>query len=107
MSLTISQAKQYGFVFEGARDWNTPENRARIVQDAALATQPNTAVPVEFAAYIDPIVIEILTAPRNARRLFREEKRGTGRPLMPSSASPKWWAAPRNTATMPTASRPT
>lgn len=76
MSLTISQAKQYGFVFEGARDWNTPENRARIVQDAALATQPNTAVPVEFAAYIDPIVIEILTAPRNARRLFREEKKG-------------------------------
>ena len=76
MTLTISQAKQYGFVFEGARDWNTPKNRARIVQDAALATQPNSAVPVESAADIDPFVFEFLTAARNARRLFREEKKG-------------------------------
>lgn len=74
--VTFEQAARYGFVFPGARAWLTPENRGRIAQDAALITQANTAVPAEFTAYIDPVVIEILTAPRNARKLFREEKKG-------------------------------
>lgn len=74
--VTFEQAARYGFVFPGARAWLTPENRVRIAQDAALITQANTAVPAEFTAYIDPVVIEILTAPRNARKLFREEKKG-------------------------------
>ena len=56
--------------------WATPENRARIAQDAALITTPNTTVPAELLAYIDPMVIEILTAPRRAREIFGEEKKG-------------------------------
>ena len=76
MPMTIDQARQYGFVFDGVRGWNTPENRLALAQDAALATTPNGGVPVEFGAYIDPTVVEILTAPRNARKLFREEKKG-------------------------------
>lgn len=73
---SITDAKKYGFVFDGCRAWNQPEKRALLVQDAALVTTPNGGVPVEFLAYIDPTVIEIMTAPRNARRLFAEEKKG-------------------------------
>ena len=36
----------------------------------------NTTVPAELLAYIDPMVIEILTAPRRAREIFGEEKKG-------------------------------
>lgn len=73
---TFEQARRYGFVFPDARMWMTKDNRADVARDAALATQANTAVPVEFTAYIDTTVIDILTAPRNARLLFREEKKG-------------------------------
>ena len=41
-----------------------------------LITTPNTTVPAEFLAYIDPMVIEIMTAPRRAREIFNEEKKG-------------------------------
>ena len=54
----------------------SPENRARIAEDAALVTTPNTTVPAELLAYIDPMVIEIMTAPRRAREIFGEEKKG-------------------------------
>lgn len=76
MNPTFEQAKRYGFIFPGARMWATLENRARIAQDAALITTPNTTVPAELLAYIDPMVIEILTAPRRAREIFGEEKKG-------------------------------
>ena len=76
MKLSFDQAKQFGFVFDGARDWITPELKTRLAMDAALTTVPNTAVPVEFLAYIDPMVVEILTAPRRAREIFEEEKKG-------------------------------
>lgn len=76
MKFTIEQAKRYGFVFDNARAWNTPENREKLVMDAALISTPNAGIPVEFLAYIDPMVIEILTAPRNARLIFPEEKQG-------------------------------
>ena len=76
MNPTFEQARRYGFVFPHARMWATPENRARIAQDAALITTPNTTVPAELLAYIDPMVIEILTAPRRAREIFGEEKKG-------------------------------
>nr|WP_294508375.1 major capsid family protein [uncultured Bilophila sp.] len=76
MNPTFEQAKRYGFIFPNARMWATPENRARIAQDAALITTPNTTVPAELLAYIDPMVIEILTAPRRAREIFGEEKKG-------------------------------
>ena len=76
MNPTFEQARRYGFVFPHARMWATSENRARIAQDAALITTPNTTVPAELLAYIDPMVIEILTAPRRAREIFGEEKKG-------------------------------
>ncbi|WNN42798.1 major capsid family protein [Winslowiella toletana] len=74
---TFAQARAYGFDFgRNAREWITPENMPHIVNDAALITTPNSTIPAELLAYIDPTVIEILTAPRNARELFNEEKRG-------------------------------
>ncbi len=77
MNITFEQAKKYGFDFgRNARQWITSDNMPQILQDAALITQANTTVPAELLAYIDPTVIEIMTAPRNARELFPEEKRG-------------------------------
>ena len=76
MKPTFEQAAQYGFVFPNARMWLSPGNRARITEDAALVTTPNTTVPAELLAYIDPMVIEIMTAPRRAREIFGEEKKG-------------------------------
>lgn len=76
MPITLEQAKKYGFTFPGARDWYTPENASRLAQDAALITNPNTTVPVELLAFIDPRVIEILTAPRRAREIFSETRKG-------------------------------
>lgn len=77
MNITFEQAKKYGFDFgRNARQWITADNMPQILQDAALITQPNSTVPVEMLAYIDPTVIEIMTAPRNARELYSEEKRG-------------------------------
>lgn len=76
MNPTFEQVAALGFIFPGARMWATRENMPRIVQDAALATTPNTTVPAELHAYIDPTVIEIMTAPRRAREIFPEEKKG-------------------------------
>ena len=56
-------------------------NMRELAQDAALAnstvTTPNTSVPIEFTAYMDTEVTEILTAPRAATELFPEEKKGS------------------------------
>jgi len=74
--LTFAQAAAYGFTFPGAREWYSKERLAQLAQDAALITMPNTSVPVELLAYIDPAVITILTAPLMAREIFTEEKWG-------------------------------
>lgn len=77
MNITFEQAKRYGFDFgRNARQWITADNMPQILQDAALITQANSTIPAELLAYIDPTVIEIMTAPRNARELYAEEKRG-------------------------------
>lgn len=76
MNPTFEQVAELGFIFPGARMWASRENLARIAQDAALVTTPNTTVPAELMAYIDPTVIEILTAPRRAREIFAEQKKG-------------------------------
>lgn len=81
-SISFREAAAYGFHFPGARAWLDTDSRGNITnarqlaQDAALITSPNATVPAEFLAYIDPQVIEILTAPRRAREIFAEEKRG-------------------------------
>lgn len=74
---TFAQARARGFNFgSSAREWITQDNMPHLVQDAALITTPNSTIPAELLAYIDPTVIEIMTAPRNARELYNEEKRG-------------------------------
>ncbi|HCR2010173.1 TPA: hypothetical protein ONC52_001995 [Enterobacter asburiae] len=74
---SFSDVKARGFDFgRNARQWITADNMPQIIQDAALITQANSTVPAELLAYIDPTVIEIMTAPRNARELYSEEKRG-------------------------------
>ncbi|MBQ9067877.1 MAG: DUF2184 domain-containing protein, partial [Eggerthellaceae bacterium] len=70
---SFQEAAAKGFVFPEARMWIGQPGMA---QDAALITTPNTGVPVEFTAYIDPRVVEILTAVRNARALFPEVQKG-------------------------------
>ena len=72
---TFDEAAQAGFVFPQARSW-IDGNIPALAQDAALITTPNTGVPVEFLAYIDPMVVEILTSVRNAKAVFSEEKKG-------------------------------
>lgn len=68
MNLSVREAAEYGFIFPEAKRW---------IGDAApLTTAPNTTVPAEFTGYIDPVVVEILTAPRRARELFSEIKKG-------------------------------
>jgi hypothetical protein len=73
---SFNQMKAMGFTFPGARAWVDRERLGQLAQDAALITVPNTTVPAEFLAYIDPRVVEILTAPRQARELFAEVKKG-------------------------------
>ena len=72
---TFQEMAHAGFHFPGARAW-IDGNVPALAQDAALVSTPNTAVPVEFLAYIDPLVVEILTSVRNARAVFDEVKKG-------------------------------
>lgn len=63
--------KDAGIVFDGAKDFITEG----MAVDAAI-TSPNVGVPAVFTTYVDPSVVEILTAPRNARLLFGETRKG-------------------------------
>lgn len=73
--ISFKQAAQYGFTFPQAREWMIGDRNA-LARDAALITTPNTTVPPELLAYIDPMVVEIMTAPRRAREIFPEQKKG-------------------------------
>lgn len=78
----FAEAQRAGFVFHGSpRMWITRQNggvsnMGELAQDAALITTPNATVPVEVLSYIDTEVTEILTAPRRARELYEEKKKG-------------------------------
>ncbi len=77
MRLTIRQAMQYGFNFgPHFRDWLTSQTPLRIARDASLMSAPGASMPAELAAYIDPMVIDILTRPLKAREIFSEVKKG-------------------------------
>lgn len=81
MHENFESIKPYGFDFgyQGAVDFmpqRGPGLADKLAADAALITAPNSSVPVELTAYIDPTVIEILTAPRRARQLASETKKG-------------------------------
>lgn len=77
---TFDEARAMGFVFDAygnfPRTWNIKENKTPMAMDAVLATIPNTTVPAEFLAYVDPRVIDIVTRPRKAREIFNEVQKG-------------------------------
>ena len=65
-----------GIVFDGAKHFINDKNRDQLANDAALVTEPNAGVPGIFTNYIDEKIIDILLAPRNARAIFPEIKKG-------------------------------
>lgn len=72
----LSQIREKGFVFNGAKGFITKNNMNRILRDSALITTPNSGVPAVFTTWIDPMVVNILTAPTNAKKIFGEVKKG-------------------------------
>jgi hypothetical protein len=70
------EMQSYGFHLPPNIRWLTSAVRAGASDAAPLNTFPNTAIPAELTQYLDPMVIEILTAPRAARNLFGEVKKG-------------------------------
>ena len=80
MAFAFDQLKDYGFNFDAQNAVGFTPDRAslpvRLAQDAALITAPNSGVPVELLAYIEPGAIEILTSPRRAREMATEVKKG-------------------------------
>lgn len=78
-AISFDEAAKYGIVAPQARMWVNPADPASLSEcamDAALVTTPNTSVPVEFLAYLDPMIIDILFAPRRAREIYGEVKKG-------------------------------
>lgn len=76
MNRDFAELAEYGIEFPEAKEWMSPDVRARVAMDAALATTPNTTVPIELTAYIDPVGVEILTAKHSATEMFGEKKVG-------------------------------
>ena len=76
MTNSFERARRAGFIFPEGRAWINKNDPARMAQDAALVSTANTLVPAEFTAFVDPMIIEILTAKRNARAVFAEAKKG-------------------------------
>lgn len=72
----LSQIREKGFVFNGVKGFITKNNMSRILRDSALVTTPNSGVPAVFTTWIDPMVVNILTAPTNAKKIFGEVKKG-------------------------------
>lgn len=72
----FQKMRDKGFIFDSARGFITKKNVDRLASDAALVTMPNAGVPAVFTTYIDPGVVDILTAPTNAREIFGEVKKG-------------------------------
>ena len=59
--------REAGIVFDSAKEF--------IAEDAAI-TAPNVGVPTVLTTYVDPAIVRILTAPRNARKIFGERRKG-------------------------------
>lgn len=79
--LQLSDIKDYGFNFDAQSPLGFKPNskdsiKIQLAQDSALITQANAGVPAELLAFIDPKVVEIMTAKRSARALAGETKKG-------------------------------
>lgn len=72
----LLKMRKAGFAFDNVVGFITPQTIDQIARDAALVTAPNSGVPAVFTTYIDPEVVEILTAPTRAREIFDEVKEG-------------------------------
>lgn len=72
----LQKMRDRGFVFDSAKGLITDANRDRIARDAAMVTAPNSGVPAVLTTYVDPAVVEILQAPKKAREIFGETKKG-------------------------------
>lgn len=73
--MDINELKGYGFDLTGYKGL-VEGNAEKLAQDAALITNPNASVPVEFATWMDGNVVKILTAKRGATEIFDEVKKG-------------------------------
>ncbi len=74
-------AQDAGIIFmDGARDFHKPENSRNfgIAMDAQpnLVTVSNSGIPAWMANYVDPQLIEVLTAPMKATEILSEVKKG-------------------------------
>lgn len=83
LAYSVMDAAIFGFDFSQAaglnlpaRDWYDKANRLQQARDAAMVTTPNSAVPIEYLLFVDPLVVDILTAPRKAREIFEETRKG-------------------------------
>lgn len=76
MDFDLLRAK--GIVFGDKRAQFLPnaKGKLKIAMDEAIPmiTNANSTVPEMFATYIDPEIIEIITAPRTATEVFKEAK---------------------------------
>lgn len=72
----LQEMRRAGIVFDGARGFITPENVDRLAKDTALVTPAASGVPLVMTTFIDPAVVEILTAPTKAKEIFGEQKEG-------------------------------
>lgn len=71
----LRKMREKGFIFDGAKGLITKKTIDRIARDSMI-TPPNSGVPAVFTTYVDPKVVDILTAPTNAREIFGEVKKG-------------------------------
>lgn len=81
----VTEMARQGF-FLGRQNPGNPEHSPKrwlhrdaynaIVMDADMVTAASTQLPGIFTTYIDPAVIEVLTAPKNARNIFNERQIG-------------------------------
>lgn len=72
----FQKLKNKGIIFDSAKHFITEKNRAQLAQDTALTTPANSGIPGIFTNYLDSKIIDILLAPRNARQIFPETKKG-------------------------------
>lgn len=92
MTYILAHLRRKGFVFDSAVRFAAlhpkveGEKYSRVNVDATLQmvrdgappyTTPNTTLPLVFRTVVDPVVIEILTAPKKATEIFAEEQHGS------------------------------
>lgn len=72
---TVKRLYKKGIIFDEDAFLITDENRAMLAADAMITT-PNADIPSLFTSYVDSRIIKILLAPKNAKKIFPEVKKG-------------------------------